>query len=470
MGTLISGLFFFKINVHWETFFEAGVLTQTNSLGVPLPRTWGLHPIAIAMVVYPYALTKWRTAYTLTLCHTYQIRIKALNSVQLCRESNVPVCLGDKEISVVSECRHMGITLTTQRMLYKKAIQERIGAGKSTLLAARGIGSHSQPVTPTVLSKVYWTISVPKMTYGVEVVPIDEANLNDIETGHRQNAKIVQNLPNMAHKPAVLATLGWMSMKSYIAYRKMIFLWSILCLHDTNIYKVITLFILDLCYRGDIRLQGSPICDMYEQFVKYKLHNYLMESITSKCIEELDCMKAYLKNMIWQNETESWVATKFLYPELELYYSVIDKISINVWWRFTAFHPDYVKRVSCVLAVMMGTEPQCFQCNLNCKVCRLCCGNRRDNALHVLYECPQLLSTRGSAWLDVINSMPDAMAEHTRGRTDHDKLIFILSGLKGGYIREWQEIYKRIADFVYSMYCARFHLYARLDPSRNLHS
>ena len=150
-------------------------------------------------------------------------------------------------------------------------------------------------------------------------------------------------------------------------------------------------------------------------------------------------MKGYLKNIIWQNETESWVATKFLYPELDLYYSVIDKISINVWWRFTAFHPDYVKRVSCVMAVMMGTEPQCFQCNFNCKVCRLCCANKRDNALHVLYECPQLLSTRGSAWLEVINSMPDAMTEHIRGRTDHDKLIFILSGLKGGYIREWQD-------------------------------
>ena len=208
---------------------------------------------------------------------------------------------------------------------------------------------------------------------------------------------------------------------------------------------------------------------MYEQFVKYKLHNYLIESIASKCIKEPDCMKAYLKNMIWQNETESWVATKFLYPELDLYYSVIDKISINVWWRFTAFHPGCVKRVSCVMAVMMGTQPQSFQCNFDCNVCRLCCGNKRDNALHVLYECPQLLSTRGSAWLEVINSMPDTMAEHIRGRSDHEKFSFILSGLKGGYIREWQDIYKKIADFVYSMYCARFHLYTRLDPSRNLH-
>ena len=48
----------------------------------------GAHPIAIAMAVYPYALTEtytkqWQTANTLTLCHTYQIKIKLLNSVNI---------------------------------------------------------------------------------------------------------------------------------------------------------------------------------------------------------------------------------------------------------------------------------------------------------------------------------------------------------------------------------------------------
>ena len=97
---------------------------------------------------------------------------------------------------------------------------------------------------------------------------------------------IVENLPNVSYKPAVLATLGWTSMKSYIAYRKIIILWSNLCLHDTNIYKVIT-------------LSSRLVCATEETYA-YKDHpylicmrNYLMESITSKCIEELDCMTAY---------------------------------------------------------------------------------------------------------------------------------------------------------------------------------
>ena len=48
----------------------------------------GAHPIAIAMAVYPYAVTEthtkqWQTANKLTLCHTYQIRIKLHNSVNI---------------------------------------------------------------------------------------------------------------------------------------------------------------------------------------------------------------------------------------------------------------------------------------------------------------------------------------------------------------------------------------------------
>ena len=83
---LLDNNHLFLISVLWETFFGAGTLTQTNSLGVPLLKAWGPHPIAIAMAVYPYAVTgthtkHWQTANELTLCHIYQIRIKLLNSL-----------------------------------------------------------------------------------------------------------------------------------------------------------------------------------------------------------------------------------------------------------------------------------------------------------------------------------------------------------------------------------------------------
>ena len=134
---------------------------------------------------------------------------------------------------------------------------------------------------------------------------------------------------------------------------------------DNNIYKIIAFFSLDLFSKGDIHLQGSPICDMYGKYVKYQLHKYVTGNITSKCIEELGYMKTYLKISYGRN----WElrAAKYLYQELDLYCSVIDKISINVWWRFTAFHPGCVTRVSCVMAVVMDAEHQLFHCNLGVK-------------------------------------------------------------------------------------------------------
>ena len=115
-------------------------------------------------------------------------------------------------------------------------LHERIGAGRNALLATRGLGSPRQPVPPTTLSKLYWSISVPKMTYELEVVPTNDYMIEELDKAHRQNARIVQNLPSMTHKPSTHATIGWLTMKSYIAIRNMVFLWSILCLPDTNIY------------------------------------------------------------------------------------------------------------------------------------------------------------------------------------------------------------------------------------------
>ena len=150
-------------------------------------------------------------------------------------------------------------------------LHERIGAGRNALLAARGLGSPRQPVPPTTLSKLYWSISVPKMTYGLEVVPTNDYMIEELDKAHRQNARIVQNPPSVTQKPSTHATIGWLTMKSYIAIRKMVFLWSILCLPDTNIYNVISVFMIKLHDRNDVESPELPTFSMYQMICKYKL-------------------------------------------------------------------------------------------------------------------------------------------------------------------------------------------------------
>ena len=136
--------------------------------------------------------------------------------------------------------------LFTKHTTAEATVRERKGAGRNALLAARGLGSPSQPVPPAILSKLCWPISVPKMTYGFEVVPTNDYMIEELDKTHTQNARIVQNLPSMTHTSSTHATIGWLTM------RKMLFLWSILCLPDTNIYKIITVFMIKLHDKNDV--------------------------------------------------------------------------------------------------------------------------------------------------------------------------------------------------------------------------
>ena len=147
--------------------------------------------------------------------------------------------LGNSKLKIVDQCKHVGIKLANNKAGKDRRIHERIGKARHAILAARGIGNSSIPVSATVLSKIYWSIAVARMAYGLEVDFIDENNMEELAKAHRHHAKIVQGIPNMVHKPAVLAPLGWISMKGYIAIKEMCFLWSILCYSDTDIYKII---------------------------------------------------------------------------------------------------------------------------------------------------------------------------------------------------------------------------------------
>ena len=121
-------------------------------------------------------------------------------------------------------------------------------------------------------------------------------------------------------------------------------------------------------------------------------------------------MRMIIKKAVWKHEFESWVASQFMYPELDCYYKGVKNISMHCRWRYTAKNPRMTTPVSSVVSVMMGSHPKSLQCNFYKQTCSLCYGQLRDNAIHVIYECPELEYTRSDAWTKVLASMPSAMA------------------------------------------------------------
>ena len=321
------------------------------------------------------------------------------------------------------------------------------------------------PVPPKVLSKLYWTVAIPRMTYGLEVVPVSDTGLAELEHAHRQHAKIVQGLPPNISRPACLATVGWLSMTSYVSLRKVLFLWQILSLSDTNLYKTVALYILRKCVAaGSVAMSTtSPIVSMYESVCKYKLEERLWANITTGSWEDRSAIKQLVKKVIWSHEVRCWKASSICYPELCLYCEIVIGIHMHIWWKVASRLPELTKKISSIITVIMGGQPKTMQRNLGRKKCDLCHGYDPVNAIHIICKCPALEDIRTTATGSLLATMPAAMGQNFKEMNDNEKVKFLLTALSATFTPEWLQIYKGIANFIHFMYANRARKYDILD-------
>ena len=329
----------------------------------------------------------------------------------------------------------MSFKLNNKMLVKRHMLHERIGKGRSSMLAARGKGSHRTPVPPTILSNLYWSIAIPRMTYGLEVVPMEDSHIDEIVQVHRVRARIIQ-LPENVHKPTVLSTIGSMSMPAYIAYRKLLFLLSILSLSVNNIYRRIVVAILVSCdIFGTVKL--SPIGGTFKYICKYGLKDLFMSCIIRNDGNSKE-MKTQQKRTIWEYEIYCRKATQLIYPERDPYYKMVRNISVNVWWQIAARNPISTSKIGSVAAIAGGTQPRGLQCNFRCKQCRLCCEQRLDHAMHIIFQRCALEATR--IWAAVLDVLPNAMAADISHKSWHAVLHLTLSEFWDQYIPEWNQL------------------------------
>ena len=72
----------------------------------------------------------------------------------------------------------------------------------------------------SVISKLYNSVSLPQMTYGLELLSMPSFDRKLLETVHISAAKRTQRLPIQTATPAPLKTLGWMTMEGILALRR----------------------------------------------------------------------------------------------------------------------------------------------------------------------------------------------------------------------------------------------------------
>jgi hypothetical protein len=98
-------------------------------------------------------------------------------------------------------------------------------------------------VSPTSAARVYKSKALPKIMFSVSVSNLSDKAITLLENGHWAIAKNIQGLPSRTPNVAVLLTLGWMSLESYVFIGQLRFLANIIVLDPGHIYKQIGRFL-----------------------------------------------------------------------------------------------------------------------------------------------------------------------------------------------------------------------------------
>ena len=359
--------------------------------------------------------------------------------------------LGSEEIPIVECAKHLGSLLYKSNKHVMEYVEGRVYKGKQAIMSVQGLGSTHVPTSVKLRSKVYWTVSVPMITFGHEVMEVSQSCLNYLEDNHWKIAKRIQGLSDQAPDPAVLPLLGWMTLTGYINFLKLTFLWRVLLLPVRNIYrKVVIQRIIDYC-NNSTNSQVGPVANALNVAKSYDVLESILSSLFNGFTVTNSQWKKRVKVVIRENEWERHKATFNLYKSLRLFTYTFNTLGFWPWWEYASRNPIAARKTKLLAQLLTGETK--FRCYINGdKFCTLCLSPVLSALAHILFECTELTLLRSNLWITVENVAPTSFIFCMNTMSALEKTSFIMNGMNSKYIQEFHLLYDTLLFFVTSMF------------------
>ena len=299
------------------------------------------------------------------------------------------ISLGNDEIRTTEDYTHVGIKLRTNTSGRLIDVKKQLDTCKRSLYCLIGCSLYKTNLSPVAVSKLYWSVVIPKLLANAEVRNFSEVELAEYEKFHRSVAKDIQHLPQFTPNPSVLALLGWRDIATHIEFIRLMFLYRLLALHPLCIYRV--LFIRRFFYilASGAYSAASPIAMMIRVCTKYDILHIVLSWIDTGKMPSKIMWKKMVKKVLSDVTFASWRFEIKLYSKLSLFRVVVTSIKPSCWWMLARTMPCL--KIPCCTMIKLLCASNVLAVNKKCNLPRserLCIQcNTVEDTLHFIMSC-----------------------------------------------------------------------------------
>ena len=370
--------------------------------------------------------------------------------------------LGSNPIKRKDGHTHLGTLLSPHKACAAAHIRSRITDCKKPAYAISAIGSRKAPVTPKSASHVYETVCLPKLLYGLEVTDIPDTSVIELESFHASVAKTIQVLPDQCANVGAIKSMGWITVRGLIDIARLLFLWRLILLPMSNIYKKVLVYrYVHLTESHSSKCQG-PLQKMLEAANKYSLSEIVNQGIELGEKMSMSSWKKMVKSIVYSNEQRMFQISCRIYPSLYQLIACTPNVEMSSWWKFVQEEPYMLKKCKDIMRLLLG----CHKLNsctykysnndIQNAMCTKCMFYEVESVSHFLFKCTMFEDIRAEQWSNIIANCPtEAMKEDILAMSSEQRTTYLLSGLRNSYIPEWKPMFDAIATYVNAMYKER---------------
>ncbi|MES9882130.1 MAG: reverse transcriptase family protein [Sedimenticola sp.] len=165
--------------------------------------------------------------------HRYNIHpVKSKVIIQVgkkCKnDSSATWTLGNTSINTVASTEHLGL-LRTVKKENEININERISLARRTLYSLIGAGVHgTNGLNPKISYKIYQTYVIPRLLYGLEVLPLSVSNMDSLRRFHHNCLRRFQTLPTRTALGVLHLLIGALPIVAELHKRQLSLLYSVI--------------------------------------------------------------------------------------------------------------------------------------------------------------------------------------------------------------------------------------------------